>query len=231
MLFKKQRSRIQWEGNMEPFKTPKPHLSRGYELYESRMTSGWTLQLLKLAATGSKRKKGYFTINIRLVMSILLDIKLQGEMMGALGVRNKVRSSILYSNSFTWLGPVISLFPLPKLNALKHFPSPPPSSRLRTYPSPSAILILPPMFKEKKGRQCPKFPPIYLQTYYTFTYIHIHMYTHIHIYIYIKYLYILPSHLRRKVFSSFLSLMPPFVFWISFWIYMPSLSFLIYSYD
>lgn len=170
-------------GNMEPFKTPEPHLSRGYELYESRMTSGWTLQLLKLAATGSKRKKGYFTINIRLVMSILLDIKLQGKMMGALGVRNKVRSSILYSNSFTWLGPVISLFPLPKLNALKHFPSP-PSSRLRTYPSPSAILIYHLCLKKKKDVNAPSS---LLSTFKLTIPLHIYIYicTHTYIYTYI----------------------------------------------
>lgn len=108
-------------------------------------------------------------MNIRLLLSVLLEIKLQEKMMGALGVRNKVRSFIRHSNSFTSVGPVISLFSLPKLNALKHFPPPLPpssSSRLTTYPSPSA----------NKGVSAPSsLPSIYLQTYYTFIYRHIYI--------------------------------------------------------
>ena len=138
---------------------------------------------------GDVKKKRYFSMNIRLLLSVLLDIKLQEKMMGALGVRNKVRSFILHSNSFTSGGPVISLFSLPKLNALKHFPPPLPpssSSRLTTYPSSSA----------NKGVKCPKFSPIYLPPNL--------LYLYIQTYIHKKYLSILPCHLRIKVFSLFL---------------------------
>lgn len=59
-------------------------------------------------------------------------------MMGAPGARNKVRSFILYSSSFTQLSSVVSLFLLLKLNALKHFPPLPSSTRLTAYTVPSA---------------------------------------------------------------------------------------------
>lgn len=130
-------------------------------------------------------------MQVRFPMSVLLKIKVQGKMMGALGVMNKIRPSILES-SFTRLGSVVLLFLLPRLNALKQLPPPPPPPQ-GYLPTPHLQpMTLHPMFKRNKGCQCPKFSLTYLQIYYTFTYI---TYTHTNTFIYFPAI--------SEVFSSF----------------------------